>query len=491
MSFKFKTDPFDHQRKEWERHGCDPIRALFWEMGTGKSKLLIDSAAKLAMDGEVDGMLVVAPNGVHRNWIEDEIPVHMPDCIEPTLHCYEAAKAGTKWHARSCEHLLKADFPVLAITYDAFVTKRGKKLVWEFLKGRDVFYVLDEARRIKSPGSKRGRSIVASGRYAKHKRIASGTPVANGPFDVYSQIRFLDEGYWKQHGLGSFAAFKTYFGIWETFTRSDTGQQFPSCVAYRALDQLYKLLEPIATRVLKEDVLDLPPKLYGTRYFDITPEQARLYDQLIEDYMAILESGEMLTSPLAITRELRLCQVLSGYLPTDDSDELRMLGDRNPRLDLLLEVCEDVPHQGIIWARFRRDIDLICRELGAQAVRYDGKVKERDRAINKRRFRSGEVKWFVGNPAAGGLGLTLTEAQTVIYYNNSYDAEVRQQSEDRAHRIGQDRPVNYIDLCCHGTIDVKIAKALQLKQRISSEILGDCRRQKVASLTLPGSKTGA
>lgn len=486
MTFEFKTEPFDHQREEWDEHKETKVRALFWEMGTGKSWSVINTAAWLAYNDKIDALFVVAPNGVHRNWITDELPAHMPDCIDWTGLVYEAPKAGTKWHQQACKDLLGAKFPVLAMTYDAFITKAGKKFAWKFLDKRRCFYTLDESRRIKTPGTKRGKSVVASGKYAEYKRVCCGTPVANGPFDVYNQIRFLTYDYWKQHGLGSFTGFKTFFGIWEQFQRNDTGQRFQTLVAYRALDQLYALLAPIMTRVLKDDVLDLPPKLYSTRYFEISPEQARIYDSLMEEYMAVLESGETVFSPLAITRELRLCQILSGYLPTEESDELRMLGDRNPRLELLKEVVADVPHQGIIWARFRKDIDLICEMIGHDnCVRYDGKVKSEDRAENKRKFKAGEVQWFVGNPKAGGTGLTLCEAKTVIYYNNDYDPEARQQSEDRAHRIGTDSPVNYIDLCCAGTIDVKIAKSHQMKLVISAETLGDGRRKKVSEYGLP------
>jgi len=474
--FQFKTEPFAHQREEWEKHRETPARAIFWEMGTGKTKLLIDTAAWLALQGKVDAMLVVAPNGVHRNWVEDELPRHMPDSIKYTAMTYEAGKAGTKTHKEAREKLLKAEFPILAINYEAFITDRGKKLVWKFLKERKAFYVLDESRRIKSPGIKRTKSIVASGRYAEYKRIASGTPVANGPFDVFSPIRFLDEGYWKKHGLTTFSAFKAFFGMWETFRRRDTGREFAKLLGYRALDHLNALLEPISTRLMKDDVLDLPPKLYTMQYFQMTAEQARLYRELVEEYVAILESGEELTAPLAITRELRLRQVLSGYLPSDEDETPRNIPGRNPRLALLIEVCEDIPHQAIIWAHFRKDIDQICEALGQEAVRYDGAVKEADRAIAKKRFQDGNAKWFVGNPAAGGMGLTLVAAKTVIYYNNDYDLDKRLQSEDRAHRIGQDSPVQYIDLVCMDTIDVKIARAQQEKEKISATILGDSLR---------------
>lgn len=476
-AFEFKTRPFDHQLAEWEAARGAGARALFWEQGTGKTKELLDQAAWLYCQGEIDGVLVVAPNGVHRNWITDELPAHLPDAVaeQTRAHHYTSAKAGTKRHRMLCGQVLEhPGLAVMAMSYEGFMTPHGKEYAKKFLTGREVFYVLDESRRIKTPGIKRTKTIVASGKYGKYRRIATGTPVANGPFDIYAPIRFLDPDFWRPYGMSTFGAFKTYFGVWEQI-RTGSGQRFEKLVMLRCLDHLARMLEPISSRVTKDEVLDLPLKLYGQRYFEMTREQAALYRQVREDFIAMLESGETITAPLAITRQLRLRQVLSGYVPTDDG-ELHEIEGSNPRLRALEELADDTPHQAIIWAHFRRDVDQICTLLGDQCVRYDGATKEGDRAAAIRRFQAGEVKFFVGNPAACGTGLTLHAARTVIYYANDFDLEKRQQSEDRAHRIGQEHPVNYIDLICEGTVDEWIAKAQQRKEEISATILGDALR---------------
>lgn len=469
--YEFKTKPFRHQREEFLAHRDDVSRAIFWEQGTGKTKLVIDTAAWLHQTGKIDGMLVIAPNGVHQNWVLREMGRHMPlSVLQRThMHAFNSSKK-TPRHLALEERTIKADgFVVVAMGYEGFMTTRGRKLARKFLDSRRVLFVLDESRRIKSPGAKRTRAIVSEGQRAAYRRILTGTPVANGPFDIYAPIKFLDEGFWSRHGLGSYLAFKTAFGVWEQMRLGQ--RQFQRLIAFQSLERLNRILAPISSRVTKEEVLDLPPKLYSTRTFEMTPEQGRHYREIRDDYMTFLDTGEPLTAPLAITRELRLRQVLSGYLPSDMNADCRDIPGPNPRLLALEDLLDDVPHQAIIWATFRRDIDLICSLLGDQAVRYDGKVGEADRNAAINRFQAGEVKWFVGNPAAGGTGLTLHAARTVVYYNNDFDLEKRLQSEDRAHRIGQEHPVHYIDLVCEGTVDERIADALQRKELISTKIL--------------------
>jgi SNF2 family DNA or RNA helicase len=220
-------------------------------------------------------------------------------------------------------------------------------------------------------------------------------------------------------------------------------------------------------------VLDLPPKLYSKRYFDLTPEQQRVYVEIKTEALTLLDTGDVVTAPLIITRLLRMQQVTCGYVPTDDGHVEQMIGDKNPRLDTLVELCEGLAHPAIIWAKFRKDIDLIMEKLGDKAVRYDGQTSDDERAEAKRRFQTGDVQFFVANPAAGSTGLTLTAARTVIYYNNSFKLVDRLQSEDRAHRAGQTFPVDYIDIVAPNTVDVAIVNALRSKVNIAAEITGD------------------
>lgn len=517
MDHPFKTKPFSHQLEVWEKSKDLSSFAVFWEQGTGKSKLTIDSFVAQYLAGTVDTLLVVAPSGVDRNWITDELPSHLPDELYAKMMAvnFKTKKSKTKWHQAELSQLVHHKGPaVLTISYDAFVTDAGKDIIWRLMKGRKLFYVLDEAHNIKTPSAKRTKSILASSKFAATRRILTGTPIAQGPFDVYSQVRFLEPNFWSRHGLYTFTAFKQHFGVWEK-GYSSMGQ-FDVLKEYKNLDQLYEILASMSSRVLKEDVLDLPPKLYSKRYFEMSPEQERMYHQMTSEFMVELQdteghqctycagkgileqdagawgileepcpscagSGietEIVDADLAIVRLLRLQQITCGYLPVGEDGEFREIDNKNRRLDSLVEWSEGTHNKAIIWARFSRDIDLLMDALGARAVRYDGQVDEDQRAWAKKEFQHGDAQWFVGNPAAGATGLTLTAATSMTYYNNNFKLIDRLQSEDRAHRIGQEHPVNYTDMVAvfadgRTTVDNNIVKALREKLEIASLITGD------------------
>ena len=503
-------------------------------------------------------MLVVAPNGVHRNWVEKEIPDHVPDVVMKDVRAfhYQSPKADTKWHKQAVREIIHhPGFAWLTISYDAFMTNAGKRALIDFFDKRKLLYVLDEGHYIKNPAAERTKSILRSAKYAPFRRVLTGTPIAQGPFDAYSQIKFLIDDYWNRCELGSFTEFKNHFGVWRKGwnptafnpkTKKNDGNEYDVLVGYRRLDDLNALLQPVSSRVTKDDVLDLPPKLYSKRFFSMTAEQAKLYKQLRDEYIVWLELGglekeaaEVEAAPrpdacptclgkheielegfiypcpdcsgvedlgldgdtpviaaLAITRLLRLQQITCGYLPTDDEDEpLYVIPGANRRLDLLCDLIEEQQQKTIVWARFQMDITLILAELkkrGIKAVRYDGLVNDDERAEAKALFQGeralydrGQVvgretippeeqaQVFVGNPAAGATGLTLTAAKTVIYYSNSFKLIDRLQSEDRAHRIGQDNSVLYIDLVAEDTVDEKVVEALRNKFNVASQITGD------------------
>ena len=476
MSYEYRTRPFEHQRRIFEATWDRPAFGLFWEQGTGKTKAIIDTAAHLYEQGKIDTLVVVAPNGVHRNWITDEIPVHMPKRLAPATRMmfWESKKTKTKRHQNAVAEVVEHDgLRIMALNYEAMLTKPGEKALKQLFVNHDVLLVFDESHYLKSPGARRTMRGIALARRAKFTRILTGTPIANSPFDAYSQLKVLDDQYWKKHGFSVFSTFKVHFGIFQP-APFQTAHSLGQCVGYRNLDQLKAMIDPVTDRVTKDEVLDLPPKLYQRRFFELTDEQKRVYKEVKEEALAFLESGETVTAPLAITRLLRLQQVTCGFVPTDDGD-LEEFGGENPRLDLLEEICSELGHKAIIWARFRRDIDLIMKRLGDRAVRYDGSTSDDDRQLAKQRFQDPEdpVQFFVGNPAAAATGLTLHRARTVIYASNSFKLTDRLQSEDRAHRIGQEHPVAYIDLIAPGTVDERIVRALREKHDIATILTGD------------------
>lgn len=464
---------------------------IFPSGNTGKSKVIVDCFGHNLYSGKVDAMVVIAPPGVERNWVTDEIPRHLPDEIreETMVRFYQSKRASTKWHQREMAELVAHKGPsILTMSYEAYMTDRGKQVHWQMMSRRKCFAVLDEAQKIKSPKAKRTESIVKSGVYAAMRRIATGTLGAEGPMDCFEPINFLDETFWKKHGLGSFPTFKNFFGEWETRSAPIPGKFkkngdpkmafFEVCTEFKNLDKLESIMRKISTRVNK-DVLGLPPKLYSKLYFEMNSEQKRAYKELKEEYTTTVSTfgGEddeiVVDAEMAMVRLLRLQQVTCGYLSEAAGEPKVLLGKENPRLEALLDYLEGINHSVIIWARFIPDIDQIMARLGDRAVRYDGQVTPDQAQWAKETFQRGGKQFFVGNPQKGATGLTLTIAKTVIYYSNSFKLEDRMQSEDRAHRIGTDGPVNYIDIIAPETVDIRIVEALRGKYDIFQQINGD------------------
>jgi SNF2 family DNA or RNA helicase len=479
MSYTPKTKPFPHQA-DLHRDTRDlPAYGLFLEQGLGKTKVVIDTAGHLFMDGKIDALLVIAPPAVAPNWVRDEIPVHAPDCLRVRCHLWESKRASTKKHAKSAKEMMEHDgLAVLVMSYEGFMTDRGGACAKELLTTRTCMMVLDESARIKTPSAKRTKRAIAAGKYAPYRRALTGTPVANSPFDVYTQLRFLDPDIWKPLGCSNFRAFKTRFGEWVN-QQLGAGRSFPKLVHYKDLDKLHKVVDSIGSRLLKEDVLDLPPKLYQRRYFAPDPSQTRAIKDLKTQLFSETEDGREISAVLAITQLLRVQQILSGFAGLDGTDEIVEF-KKNPRLDALMEIVEDCPHKMIVWARFRYDIDSICKALtaaGISHVRYDGAVGTDERETARDSFQKGDAKVFVANPACAGEGLTLHAARTVVYYTNSFKLTERLQSEDRAHRIGQKFPVTYIDIVAEGTLDEKIITALREKLDIASQVTGDTLKE--------------
>jgi hypothetical protein len=476
--FKYLTTPLNHQVEYFERTRELPAFACFWEQGLGKSKALIDQAAWLYSQGLIDGLLVIAPNGVHRNWTDDELPKHLHPQTRWSAYCYQSSTGTTQRAKREVQQLLDhKGLAVLVVSYDALMTEQGAKTVKAFLTKRHCLYAADESARIKTPTAKRTIRVLASSKYAPYRRIMSGTPVGNGPFDVFTQMKFLGENFWAEH-FASYAEFKTTFGVFQE-VRTSGGQRFQLLVKYRQLPWLYSLLKEHSSRLLKTDVLDLPDKIYTKRYYQPSSKQLAMYRE-IEQTGLVNFQDSLHDATLAIVRQMRMYQVLCGYLPTDvenPKESLELIDQDNPRLKCLFDALEDCPGQTIVWAKWTKDIDLILEEAARRkiiAVRYDGQVGDDERQGNLKRFKDdATVTLFVAKQSTAGEGLTIVNAKTSIYYTNDWSLSARLQSEDRNHRIGQDTSPTYIDIVAHDTLDMKIVEALQRKLDVACTILGD------------------
>ena len=458
--FIFKTEPFEHQRKTFYLSRDQKVFALLMEQGTGKTKVVIDNSAYLYSKGEIQSLLVIAPNGVHRNWIR-EVETHLPDWCKYEITYYRSGM--NKKETESFESVLhsKDCLKIFTFNVEAFTSPKAVHWMERILLSNEVMLVVDESTRIKTPSAKRTKLITKFGKNAKYRRILTGTPITKNAADVYSQFKFLDP---QILGYDSFYSFRNQYCVMGGFEQRQI-------IAYKNLDELSRNVEGHSFRVLKKDCLDLPPKIYQRHFVEMSERQKKMYNTMKKGFIAELE-GNVIEAPEAITRLLRLQQILCGWFPTEN-ERVQPIDEKNPRIEALKDILEGIESKVIIWARFRADIRAIERLLGDLAVSYHGGVDSDARELAFERFQEGDAKYFIGTPQAGGIGLTLTAAEYAIYYSNSFDLEQRLQSEDRCHRIGTKNNVTYIDIECQKSIDSKIIKALRDKKNIADVITKD------------------
>ena len=473
-NYKFKTKPYEHQLKALEKSWAAETYGLFMEMGTGKSKVLVDNIAILYDRGAIKGALIVAPKGVYKNWDAIEFPTHLPDHIECTKVLWEPT--ATKKKQAELDTLFddKGDLKILIMNVEAFSTNKGLDFARSFLNifvGRALIGI-DESTTIKNPTAKRTKNILKIGDLAKYRRILTGSPVTKSPLDLFSQCEFLDPYHL---GHASYYSFRARYA--NMVKRNFGGRQVQLVVSYRRLDELADILDKFSYRVLKEDCLDLPEKVFTKRLVELTPEQDKAYKQMKQMALAMLDNGEVMTTVNVMTQLMRLHQITCGHFKADDGTTTAL---KNNRMDALLQLLEETDGKVIIWANYREDIKNIVAALkkaygDASTVEYHGGVDStlRQEHIAQFQQKNGPTRYFVGNAQTGGYGITLTAANTVIYYSNSYDLEKRLQSEDRAHRIGQTGSVTYVDLIAENTVDDKIVKSLRNKINIANEIMGE------------------
>jgi len=471
INYKFKTKPYAHQITALEKSWNKEVFAYFMEMGTGKSKVLIDNISMLYDKGKINGALIIAPKGVYQNWYDTEIPVHMADHIEKDVVLWKAMinqKQQTELNKlfKSSEKL-----HILVMNVEAFSTKKGLDFAAKFMSCHNTLMAIDESTTIKNPEAKRTKNIVALGKYAKYRRILTGSPVTKSPLDLYKQCEFLDE-YLLDYG--SYYAFRTRYAIMRSANFG--GRSVQIVVGYRNLGELSQKLEPFSYRCLKEDCLDLPDYVYTKRVIQLSPEQKKLYQQMKILALAELD-GKQMTTQSAMVQLMRLHQITCGHFTSDDGTIKEI---KNERLDALVDILSEIENKAVIWAHYRHDISAIIKAVeknfGADSyVTYYGDTSNEDRqkAIKEIQDPSSPVRFIIGTPQTGGYGITLTGANTMIYYANGYDYEKRIQSEARINRAGQTRKMTYIDIIAEDTVDEKIVKALKNKMNIASKITGD------------------
>ena len=471
MNYKFKTKPYAHQLKALEMSWDKEVFALFMEMGTGKSKVLIDNVSMLYDKGKINGVVIVAPKGVYKNWHESEIPIHMANHVEYVSTLWQSNI--NKKQEKELSKLFKTghELHILIVNVEALSTKKGVDFVTRFINCHETLMVIDESTTIKNPEAKRTKNICKLGRLTKYRRILTGAPVTKAPLDLFKQCEFLDP--WLL-GHQSYYGFRTRYAIMKTANFG--GRSVQIVVGYRNIPELSEKLTGFSYRVLKDDCLDLPPKTYTKRIIQLTDEQQKLYSQMKKSALAVMNS-KLSTTATAMTQLMRLQQITCGHFKSDDGVVQEI---KNNRIVELMDTLEEIQGKVVIWAHWRNDIATIVKHIKEEYgdnsyVTYfgDTTVEDRQKAIKKIQDPKSSVRFIIGTPQTAGYGITLTGASTMIYYSNGYDLEKRMQSEARIDRIGQEMPMTYIDIMCEKTVDERIVKALRKKVNIATQVMGE------------------
>jgi hypothetical protein len=473
-NYSFKTSPYEHQREALRRGAYRPAYGYLMEMGTGKSKTLLDNIGMLYLSGHVDFAILFAPKGVYRNWVSKEIPEHFTDSIP-----HRTIRWVSSPNATQLKEIRSVATPFEGVTFfvmniEALSTVKGvEALTWLGKKfGAKGMIGVDESTTIKNMKAKRTKNLIKAGAYFAYRRILTGSPVTKAPLDIFAQAEFLGP---RLLGCSSYFAFQSRYAI--TQKRQMGAHSFEQVVGYRNLDELSGLISQFSYRVLKKDCLDLPEKIFTTRDVELTPEQAKMYDEIRHEGLTLLKGGELVSTTSIIAQMLRLQQVLSGHLKTDEGELVEFPTNR---LEELVSICQEASGKVIVWSRFRHDIRQITKRLNEEfgagsAASYYGDTSDDERLRIVQDFQKPDnpLRFFIGNAATAGYGITLTAANTVVYYANDFSLEHRLQSQDRVHRIGQKSAVTYVDLITPGTIDERIVQALRNKIDLGAKTLGE------------------
>ena len=465
QKYEYKTQPYEHQRKALNNGGLLKNYAYFMEMGTGKTKVAIDNVAYLWQNKEIKECVVIAPNSVYTNWVQ-EIVNHCP--LPTNIWCWKISKD---------KELIKSDkenkLSFILMNVEALSHKSGQKWLQNRinLNGKAMMMIIDESTTIKNPTALRTKAICKLGTAVKYRRILTGSPITKSPLDLYTQCAFLSKALL---GFESFYTFRARYAVMHQIQMG--GNQILGPKYYTNLDELEWKLKSFSYRVKKDECLDLPPKLYQQRQVNLSTEQATVYTRLKKRARALIED-KTVSFNNKLTEILRLHQVCQGFLKTDEGTIHEF--KNNPKLKELMAVLEESDGKVIIWANYVYNIKQIKSALEERygkdsvvSIFGEVDVEGRKDAVNNFQLND-RCRFLVGNPATGGYGLTLTAARYVVYFSNSYNLEVRWQSEDRAHRIGQKDKVTYIDLMVPESLDVMIMSALDRKIKLSAETLGE------------------
>lgn len=503
MTYTPLTKPRLHQAKALtlvknrpKAPSSQDVFAWLMEYGTGKSKVICDEFGEREKAKDIQDLLVVAGAGSYLNWCQDkseeqpsEFHRHLSEDLQDRMITAAwVSGQDSRAYKDSLERLLKTDRPrALVVNIEALSTSiKARELCRAFLqnrRGRRAMMAGDESTLFKSPTAERTEQVIQLGGDAVVRRLLTGLVAPNSPMDLYSQFMFLD---WRILGHQSYYSFQARYAVLKKIQvdipgkRNKDGTQKKRSVnievAYRNVEELQEKIAPYSYRVLKDDCLDLPPKIYVPIInVELTKEQKKHYQELHDYATTELASQDYVTATMVLTRNLRLQQMLCGYVIDENGVEHAIPSNRGK---MLMEVLGEHSGKAIIWCPFhpplQRIVQALQKEYGPKSVaQFHGKNKESRGEEERRWLGDPECRWMVSTQQAGGKGNTWVVASLVVYFANTENLEDRLNSEDRAHRDGLKHSVAYVDFNAIGTNEHKTVQSLRSKINIASVISGD------------------
>ncbi len=469
---------WDHQFAEFILYSGEKARGLFWSMRTGKTKAIIDLATYLTAKGEITGMIVVAPNGVHVNWTARELPKWWPPLSHGSLLTYKhltwSSKNTKQHHAEDFLAGRMRSLHILSVNAEALIVERFQKLMRHFLKqhGKNILVVFDESHLFRRPGAKRTRLARGLAKKCKYRRILTGTAALNSPLHLWSQLELLQP---EALGYRTFGQFKNQYAVYVNTYRGD-GRMYPKLERYKNLEELRAKVSEWVSVVPRSEVKDLPPLIETIRIVPLTAAQESAYTKVVDHLESDLT--EDLTITEAAVRITKLQQILSGFILDEEGKVIRIEEEPPRYTSLLEEVLGTEPCRVIVWCRFReelRHLGLFLQGKGVRVLPYHGGVPAgaREHCVDLfQNWEQEEPVVFLGQPQAAGMGLDLSNAEAVIWYSHTYDAITRDQASERATKMGT-KSVAIVDLMTKGTVDEAIIANLRSKQGLANLVTGE------------------
>lgn len=440
---------------------------LLFEMGCGKTLTALAIAGAAYEKGKIQKVLIIAPTSVVAVW-----PKEFQEFADFKYTCRTLLGEKSQ-RIKQLDDLMKFPFKALKVAVINYEST-WRPGIFEKLEEYDPDMIIcDESQRIKTHDAAQSKAIHKLGDQARYKLILSGTPVQNNAIDIFSQYRFLDP---KIFGT-NFYQFRNRYAIMGGFNKKQI-------IGYKDLDGLIKKEHSIAFRITKEEAIDLPEQTFETRHITMDKKERELYDRIRRDSYAELDSGGQITATTVLTKLLRLQQLTGGFLVKDDSARPELVS--RSKLDALADIIQDyVVGTGkklVIFARFipevKAIIELAKKELpsGKKAVAIYGDIKKEDRGAIVKQFQEDpNTVLFIGQIDTAGTGITLTAADTCVYYSKNFNYATYSQSLSRIHRIGQRNTCTYIDLVVEKTVDEMISKALTKKEDMAKTVVDNWR----------------